>query len=65
MPDQTFTWGESVRVDDAAPPKLRPGHAGAVVGMWETADGMTYTVEFGDGKDAEIPGSLLTSIEPE
>ena len=63
MPDELFTWGDTVRVDVSAPPALRPGQLGEVVGVSETGDGMTYTVEFGDGKDVLVPSTLLTLIE--
>jgi hypothetical protein len=63
MPDELFRWGDTVRVDELAPPGLRPGQLGEVLGVSETGDGMTYTVEFGDGKDAQVPATLLTLIE--
>jgi hypothetical protein len=57
----TFTWGDTVVVAASAPPDMRPGDKGWVVGMIERPEGTEYTVEFGDGSSVEIPESRLTA----
>jgi hypothetical protein len=50
-----FTWGDSVRIAEAAPASVRPGSAAEVVGVTEHhPSGIVYTVEFEDGSDAEV-----------
>jgi hypothetical protein len=50
-----FTWGDSVRIAEAAPANVRPGSAAAVVGVSEHHPSeVVYTVEFEDGSDAEV-----------
>jgi|AMWB02.1.fsa_nt_gi hypothetical protein len=75
MSHQTFTWGDFVRVKSSAPEKYRPGQLGDVCGIWtidsvENAEargeplGTTiYTVEFGDGVSAEVPGCYLEKVK--
>ena len=44
-----------MRIAEAAPAKVRPGSAAAVVGVSEHhPSGVVYTVEFEDGSDAEV-----------
>ena len=56
-----FRWGDTVRIDDAAPVQLRPGSLAAVVAISGSPGQIQYTVEFGDGTDAEVPESLVSS----
>jgi hypothetical protein len=60
-----FTWGDSVRIAKNAPANVRPGSPAEVVGVSEQHErrgsylgefrsGVVYTVEFGDGTDAEV-----------
>jgi hypothetical protein len=42
-----------------APAALRPGDVGDVVAMTGEGAGVVYTVEFGDGTDAQIAEHLL------
>lgn len=76
MINQTFTWGDFVKVITSAPVKYRPGELGDVCGVWaidsaenseargEPLGTTIYTVEFGDGTSAEIPGCYLEKIKP-
>jgi hypothetical protein len=59
-----FTWGDVVIVDTSAPSDMRPGELGTVVGITQRATDTTYTVEFGDGRDAEVAESLLSGDIP-
>ena len=54
-----FTWGDCVKVAESAPANLRPGARAAIVGLDDRADQPAYTVEFGDGSDAEIAETML------
>jgi hypothetical protein len=69
-----FTWGDSVRIAGAAPAHLRPGSAGAVVGISEQHErsgsyleefpsGVVYNVEFGDGSTAQVQEDYLIPLE--
>jgi hypothetical protein len=60
-----FTCGDSVEIAEHAPANLRPGSAAALVGiseqnerqgsyLQEFSSGVVYTVEFGDGSDAQV-----------
>jgi len=55
-----FTWGDLVIVSASAPSDMRPGQLGSVVGFTQRATETSYTVEFGDGRDAEVPEALLS-----
>jgi hypothetical protein len=59
-----FTWGDLVIVSAAAPTQMRPGELGDVVGITEQTTETIYTIEFGDGRDAEVPESLLSGDNP-
>jgi hypothetical protein len=59
-----FTWGNLVIVSASAPTHMRPGELGDVVAITHRATETTYTVEFGDGRDAEVPESLLSGDIP-
>ncbi len=54
-----FTYGDTVKVNESADVKLRPGQTGSIVGIQPSQGQTTYTVEFGDGADCEIDESLL------
>lgn len=68
---QMITWGDTVLVSDDAPEQLRPGCFASVVGI-STEDqraggylerfpsGTVYTIEFGDGSDAEVHESMVS-----
>lgn len=68
----SFTWGDTVRVKVDAPPAVRPGALGEVVGIREIENqdqstqfwGMPlgtklYLVELGDGVAVEVPERML------
>jgi hypothetical protein len=59
-----FTWGDLVTVIPTAPTRMRPGEVGDVVGITEQKTETIYTIEFGDGRDAEVPESLLSGDIP-
>jgi hypothetical protein len=65
-PSWPFDWGESVRVRPAAPDTARPGELAAVVGFRHeagpTGERTMCTIEFGDGRDAEIDAALLERV---
>ena len=69
-----FTWGDSVRIAEAAPANARPGSRASVVGISEQHErhgshlqrfpsGVVYTVEFEDGSDAEVHEDHLIVLE--
>lgn len=62
--EQKFTWGDTVVVHASAPSPMRPGAVGEVVGFTRKSDETTYTVEFGDGRDVQVPQSLLSGDIP-
>jgi ribosomal protein L24 len=51
-----FTYGDEVRIIDGE----HKGRTGAVVGMNDPYTPLVFTVEFGNGSDAEVP---LESLE--
>jgi hypothetical protein len=55
-----FIWGDTVIVSAQAPSYMRPGEVGDVVAITHRATETTYTLEFGDGQDAELPESFLS-----
>ena len=57
--DPKFDYGDHVKVKDG----MHKDRLGDVVGMSVTASFCTYTVEFGDGSDAEIEEALLSKID--
>lgn len=75
MNDNAFTWGALVRTISTAPKDFRPEEMGEVCGIWtitneenslsrgEPVGTIIYTIEFGDGFSAEIPGRYLELIE--
>jgi hypothetical protein len=66
MTEPNLTWGDFVRVASAAPENLRPGEVGDVVGFRghpDQAGEILYTVEYGDGSSAEVPGQFLVFLE--
>lgn len=58
-----YDYGDEVRVVNDAPKALRPGEAGAVCGMRQVEGIRFYTVEYPDGKDAEISEEFLQPAE--
>jgi hypothetical protein len=64
-----FTWGDVVRVIQAAPQSFRPGQLGSVVGFRgvgltnqpSDSNVMLVSVEFGDGDTMEVPDTYLES----
>ena len=54
-----FDYGETVQVTS----KEYNGRIGAVVGINGSESSRTYTVEFGDGSEAEIGEKGLSSIK--
>jgi hypothetical protein len=77
MSETRFTWGDSVRVieTDGVPLDWRPASAGSICGFrkigteQESASSsfaigtVVYTVEFEDGKSAQVPEDGLEPIE--
>ena len=69
--ERSPTWGDTVRVSDAAPRRFRPGELGAVCGLRtiETAavaeafgqpvGTVLYLVEFAAGEAIEVPEGFL------
>ena len=56
-----FTWGDEVRVLDE--PRREPERIGAVRAVTDVPwIGWMYTVEFGDGSDAEFPEARLDAV---
>ena len=51
-----FTYGDEVRIIDGE----HKGRTGAVVGVNDPDMSLVFTIEFGDGSDAEVP---LESLE--
>ena len=62
--EQTFAWGEEVRVASNAPANLRPAQHGSVCGVRKLGCSATYIyiVEFSDGTAIEIPQDLLERV---
>jgi hypothetical protein len=65
-----FTWDDTVKVLLSAPPQMRPGHLGSVVGISQVEDrrgdylakfpdGVVYTIEFEDGSSVHVPENFL------
>jgi hypothetical protein len=54
-----FDYGDQVKVKNGK----HKDRLGDVVGMTITASFCTYTVEFGDGSDAEIEEALLSKVD--
>ncbi len=65
-----FTYNDTVKVVQKAPPQLRPGELASVVGMSSERDrsgeylaqfphGVVYTIEFEDGSSVEVHESFL------
>ena len=77
MSRNRFTWGDSVRVVERAGIRLdwRPGSVGSVCGFREietdqqaasssfSLGTIVYTVEFEDGKSAQVPEEALELVE--
>ena len=70
-----FTWGDTVRVNEAAEPMRRPGSLAEVVGLREIEDETQarcfgaaigtklYLIEFGDGVSIEIPEAWIKAVD--
>jgi hypothetical protein len=65
-----YTWGDSAKVIDTAPPEHRPGSTVCIVGVYEGdtrrgefyerfPEGAVYTVEFEDGVSTSVHESEL------
>jgi hypothetical protein len=50
-----FTYGDEVRIIDGE----HKGRTGAVVGMNDPGTPSVFTIEFGNGSDAEVPLEFL------
>jgi hypothetical protein len=59
-----FTYGDEIRVKNAAPSQFRPGQLAAVCSVRELQGSVLYLIEFGDGSDTEISESLIEAPEP-
>lgn len=77
MSENRFTWGDSVRVVEREGLRIdwRPGSLGSVCGLRKIVTDqqaasssfpigtIVYTVEFEDGKSAQVPEEALEPIE--
>jgi len=66
-----FDWGETIKVNDSAPSKYRPGEIASVCGMTKTKSKIladkydsylgewVYTIEYIGGSEIEIPERYL------
>ena len=62
---QSFTWGNTVRVQANAPSEFRPGEIGEICSISSMPVAETkrlYLVEFADGLAIEVPGTYLEKI---
>lgn len=61
-----FVWGETVRVRASAPDSVRPGEFADIVGFRKVpgpkGERVLCTIEFGDGRDAELDATLLERV---
>ena len=72
-----FTYGDAVRVTDAAPQKYKPGSVASVIGWREASRRdlgispndqsmvLVIHVEYGDGSDNEVPQKYLEPYSEE
>jgi hypothetical protein len=57
-----FTWGDEVLVRATAFEVHRAGSRAWVVAVSDYARGRFYTIEFGDGRDVEVPADSITPV---
>jgi hypothetical protein len=67
-----FTWGDTVKVVDNAPPTAKPGSIVSIVGVHDGAsrsgeyfdrfpEGTVYSIEYDDGSSIEVPESAIAA----
>ena len=69
--DNKFTWNDSVKISEYAPPQMHPGEIAVICGMEKVSSALlieiyqssigdwVYTVEFVDGSSIEVPERYL------
>ena len=65
-PELPFAWSETVRVRASAPDSVRRGEFAEIVGFRKVpgpdSGRVLCTIEFGDGRDAELDAILLERV---